>query len=65
MTNSPNPGSNEALDAGCLCPVLDNAHGLGWPGRDGKPTFWINPYCPLEGHGQPPKDSATVETSGR
>lgn len=22
-----NPGSREALDAGCLCPVLDNCNG--------------------------------------
>ena len=28
-----NPGSDEALDKGCLCPVLDNNHGrrAPWP----------------------------------
>lgn len=25
----PNPGSNQALDQGCTCPVLDNGHGKG------------------------------------
>jgi hypothetical protein len=26
----PNPGSDEAIDAGCICPVLDNSHGWGY-----------------------------------
>lgn len=30
--NTPNPGSDEAIAAGCRCPVLDNAHGRGWMG---------------------------------
>lgn len=41
----PNPGSREAGDAGCTCPVLDNGHGKGIfciPGR-----FWITGDCPL------------------
>lgn len=44
----PNPGSNEALDAGCTCPVLDNAYGLGfsWTGYK-EPSFWISENCPL------------------
>lgn len=41
--NPPNPGSDEALDQGCRCPVLDNSHGRG-PG-----PFWINGDCPLHG----------------
>lgn len=39
-----NPGSDEALDNGCLCPVLDNGHGKK---RDG--LFWMNADCPLHG----------------
>lgn len=39
-----NPGSDEALDKGCLCPVLDNGHGKK---RDG--LFWMNIDCPLHG----------------
>ncbi len=44
----PNPGSDVALDRGCLCPVLDNGHGHGAQGlRNGQ--FWINEDCPLHG----------------
>lgn len=42
-----NPGSDEAIKAGCTCPVLDNAHGRGYMGvagifvyRDGCPLHW-------------------------
>lgn len=51
-----NPGSKEALDQGCSCPVLDNHRGAGvpWPREDGldpneHPSFWINAECPLHG----------------
>lgn len=40
-----NPGSDEAIDAGCKCPVLDNAHGKGYMGIDGK--FAVLDDCPL------------------
>lgn len=45
---TPKPGSPEAIDAGCLCAVLDNNHGK-YPPRppDG---WWINGACPLHGH---------------
>ena len=29
ITDTPNPGSDEAVDAGCLCPVMDNRRGEG------------------------------------
>lgn len=29
---TPNPGSKEAIEMGCKCPVLDNAHGKGYRG---------------------------------
>jgi len=45
MTDKPNPGSDEALDQGCSCPVMDNGHGKG-PG-----PFWVTVDCPL--HGDP------------
>ena len=50
MDGKPNPGSDAAIDAGCRCPVLDNAHGRGfpWPGVDGN-SFWINADCPIHG----------------
>lgn len=45
-----NPGSKEAIDAGCKCPVLDNERGRGaYLGEDGKPVFWISELCPLHG----------------
>lgn len=42
-----NPGSAEALNRGCRCPVLDNAYGKG-RGCDGaRFGWWINADCPL------------------
>jgi hypothetical protein len=45
ISKTPNPGSDEALDLGCLCPVMDNNHGQGsdW----GYNKFWISESCPL------------------
>jgi len=46
----PRPGSDAALDAGCTCPVLDNARGKGCGHRDpqtGEPLFWISETCPI------------------
>lgn len=45
----PNPGSDEAIDQGCTCPVLDNGRGrgCGHKGDDGEPLFWINSDCSL------------------
>lgn len=42
----PNPGSKEAQDMGCICPVLDNEYG------DEKLTggmFYITEGCPVHG----------------
>jgi len=46
----PNPGSKEAKDQGCLCPVLDNSRGKGfpYPGVIG-PAFVMIENCPLHG----------------
>lgn len=41
----PNPGSDEAIKAGCLCPVIDNHYGRGAYG-DGK-AFWYTENCPI------------------
>ena len=47
---TPNPGSDEALELGCRCPVLDNAHGRGAMGTTGDDAeFWISAACPLHG----------------
>lgn len=43
--NVPAPGSDAALDQGCRCPVLDNAHGIGYMGVPGR---WVQAQgCPL------------------
>lgn len=51
MTDKPNPGSNEAVEAGCSCPRMDNSHGRGAyggaKGEDARPQFWIREDCPL------------------
>jgi len=41
----PNPGSQEAVKAGCICAVLDNARGKGYYGQPG--MFVITGGCPL------------------
>lgn len=47
MTDTPNPGSDEALAQDCRCPVLDNNHGKYAPyPPDG---FWISGNCPMHG----------------
>jgi hypothetical protein len=42
----PNPGTKEAIDAGCTCPVLDNYHGRGIP-MDGEIVFWYTEGCTI------------------
>lgn len=45
--NTPNPGSPEAVEQGCECPVLDNGRGNEKLGQER--GFWINGNCPLHG----------------
>ena len=53
-TPDPNPGSDEARELGCRCPVLDNAHGRGAWGTSGDDAvFWISETCPLHYGGAP------------
>lgn len=49
VAETPNPGSDEAIEQGCVCPVLDNHHGRGWDVGDGKQLFVTNADCPLHG----------------
>jgi len=44
-----NPGSDEAIEQGCTCPVLDNGHGKGVGGNGEKFGWWITADCPLHG----------------
>ncbi len=41
------PGSEAAISAGCLCPVVDNAHGQGYMGMDN--VFVMQANCPIHG----------------
>lgn len=53
----PKPGSQDALDQGCICAVLDNNHGKfpPWP-PDG---WWITGGCPVHDPENQPVDSYT------
>ena len=48
-----NPGSDEAIAAGCTCPVMDNGHGRGYFGgvtdEQGQTVFVIVVDCPVHG----------------
>jgi len=46
--SKPNPGTKEAQDQGCTCPVIDNHYGAGVPSPNG-PMFWMSGDCPLHG----------------
>lgn len=49
----PNPGSKEAIEQGCKCPVWDNNHGVGvGTDSDGKPLFWYSSDCWLHTKGR-------------
>lgn len=41
----PNPGSDQAIRAGCICAVLDNNHGK-WAARP-PDDWWITSGCPI------------------
>jgi hypothetical protein len=56
-----NPGSIAAVGRGCLCPVPDNRNGRGWPGENGKPTFYLSDKCPMHKTKETPKDSGKTE----
>jgi hypothetical protein len=49
VPRKPNPGSDDAISAGCLCPVMDNGHGRCAPyPPDG---WWITVGCPVHAPG--------------
>ena len=45
--NIPTPGSDEAIDLGCICPIMDNSYGEGYMGMEG--VFVYNAGCSLHG----------------
>ena len=57
---TPNPGSDAALEIGCICSVDSNNHGTAYQRKEKE--FLINRDCPL--HGSPiNKDQALSEES--
>jgi hypothetical protein len=52
MADKPKPGSAEAVDLGCTCPIIDNHYGKGIP-LNGKRFHYMNDDCPLHGTSQP------------
>jgi hypothetical protein len=42
------PGSQAAVKAGCVCPIIDNHYGSGRPGNNGV-QFIIELSCPVHG----------------
>jgi len=46
----PPPGSRAAIEAGCICPVIDNAHGRGY--RDVEGIYIYTCGCPLHDAGR-------------
>ena len=51
--NKPFPGSDEAIEQGCKCPVMDNFNGRGIPitTEEGElqVAYWMTADCPLHG----------------
>ena len=53
---TPNPGSEAALEIGCICTVVDNQYGRGYHFVEGRePQFVITVGCPVH---DPSKDQA-------
>lgn len=47
MSDRPSPGSRQAIEKGCRCPIMDNSRGAGRPGDDDEVLFVMNMDCPL------------------
>lgn len=63
---TPNPGSNEAVEQGCICPRVDNGWGQGVLmvlGGLEAVRFVTNLNCPL--HGTGPQDDDGVAHQGQ
>lgn len=45
LRDTPNPGSDAAVAAGCTCPRMDNGRGRGAYGTTG--LFWYSSGCPV------------------
>lgn len=59
--NTPNPGSQEAVDAGCKCPVMDNWRGDPAMGRIR--GFVVTVGCPVHHPANPGAERAPKKES--
>lgn len=57
--DTPKPGSHDAHVAGCICPIMDNAHGRGYMGQEG--IYVMRVDCPLHGSDAPKKPKPPEE----
>ena len=47
------PGSPEAVENGCECPIIDNGYGKGaYKDPKGNPVYWFSKECPLHGESE-------------
>jgi hypothetical protein len=60
----PNPGSDEAIARGCICPVLSNAHGRGVLRAGPEPEFTVDGGCQIHGIGSKPKSCVLCSSAG-
>ena len=51
-TPVPSPGSDEAIEQGCTCPVMDNGHGRGYLGLPGRFVYVAG--CPVHAPAKAP-----------
>lgn len=58
---TPLPGSDEAIEAGCVCPVIDNGHGSMELAQD-RGGFWHTDACPIHGTNSSWSDPVAVES---
>jgi len=49
MTDLPTPGSKDATDQGCTCPVVDNHYGRGYFGFGDEYGWVMQEDCPIHG----------------
>ena len=63
---TPNPGSQEAIEQGCKCPVMDNRRGKGvYIDKNGEPVFWYSGICKIHKHKLPEDLSNLLDTDDR
>jgi len=61
VNQTPNPGSPEAVTAGCTCAVMDNHYGKGFPYGGNGPCFYVSADCPLHGKNKSSEEGVVME----